>query len=163
MTRSRVQTNHIQNGAVTKPKLASLGQQISSSSGSFTTTSTSYVTVTNLTVTIVTTGRPICVGLMPAGGGAESYVSMARTGGTWSVSWRLLRNVNGGGDVAVWTNLINTFEDNTGTERFAVPSHLFIDVQAAASIVYTVQCLSNSTPTLATVGFNEVRLFAYEM
>jgi hypothetical protein len=45
---------------------------ISASSGSFSTNSVTYVDVTNLTVTIVTTGKPVIVTLIPDGSGAAN-------------------------------------------------------------------------------------------
>lgn len=54
-----VTTGKLAANAVTRAKMESVGQQLSSSSGAFTTTSTSYVDVTNLSVTLTTTGRPV--------------------------------------------------------------------------------------------------------
>ena len=50
---------------VTRPKLAAVGQQISSSSGTFSTTSGSATDVTNLSVSITTTGRPVMLMIQP--------------------------------------------------------------------------------------------------
>jgi len=44
-----------------------VGQQVSSSTGAFTTSSGSFVDVTNATVTITTTGRPVVLSLQPDG------------------------------------------------------------------------------------------------
>lgn len=44
---------------ITRANLPTVGPQISAASGSFSTTSTTQVNVTNLTITIVTTGRPV--------------------------------------------------------------------------------------------------------
>lgn len=57
----------IKDGGVTQVKRAALGQQVSSSCGVFSTTSGSFVSVTNLTVTITTSGRPLFIGLIPDG------------------------------------------------------------------------------------------------
>jgi hypothetical protein len=64
-----VGSTQIANGAVTQAKRASLNLQTSSSSGTFniTNSSSTYSTVTNLSVTITTTGRPVFVGLMSDG------------------------------------------------------------------------------------------------
>jgi hypothetical protein len=58
-------TAGIANNAVTRPKLAAVGQQVSSSSGTFSTNSTSFVDVTNLSATLTTTGRPVMLMLQP--------------------------------------------------------------------------------------------------
>jgi len=56
-----VATSNIANGAVTNTKLAALNYQESSSCGSQSTTSVTFSTITNLTVTITTSGRPVMV------------------------------------------------------------------------------------------------------
>lgn len=76
-----VQTADLANASVTKPKLAALGQQISSGSGSFTTTSNSYVNVSNLSVTITTTGRPVMLFLQPDLGTVASFGASANVAG----------------------------------------------------------------------------------
>lgn len=62
-----VTTGKLAANAVTRAKMESVGQQLSSSCGAFTTSSTSYVDVTNLTVTITTTGRPVACQLVSDG------------------------------------------------------------------------------------------------
>lgn len=52
---------------LTRPNLPSVGQQISSSSSTFASTSASFVAVTNLSVSITTTGRPVMVFLQQDG------------------------------------------------------------------------------------------------
>lgn len=64
---SSVTVNKLGAGSVTKTKLASLGQQISASSGSFTNTTSTPQDVTNLSCTITTTGRPVRIVLIPDG------------------------------------------------------------------------------------------------
>ena len=60
---SAVTTGKIAANAVTRAKMEAVGQQISSSSGVFATSSTSFVDVTNLSVSITVTGRPVRVEL----------------------------------------------------------------------------------------------------
>jgi hypothetical protein len=73
-------TTQIASGAVTQEKRAALGQQISASSSSWYSASSSYVDVTNLTVTITTTGRPVFIGLVPDGSENPALVGHADTG-----------------------------------------------------------------------------------
>ena len=54
-------------GQLSRANLPSVGQQISSSSGGFGTLSGSFVSVTNLSVSITTTGRPVMLMLIPDG------------------------------------------------------------------------------------------------
>lgn len=75
-----VTTAKLNDGAVTAAKRAALGQQISLSSASATTTSGTYTDVLNLSVTIATSGRPIMVFLQSDGTSAvESHVGWSRT------------------------------------------------------------------------------------
>lgn len=55
---------------LTQGSMGNVGQQVSASSGSFSTTSTSFVPVTNLSVTITTTGRPIMIMVQNDGSGS---------------------------------------------------------------------------------------------
>lgn len=59
--------NAITGALPSKANLPAVGMQLSASSGNFSTSSTPYVDVTNLTVTLTTTGRPVMVGLMGDG------------------------------------------------------------------------------------------------
>ncbi len=70
---SAITTAKIGANAVTRAKMESVGLQISSSSGTFNTTSTSPVDVTNLSLSITTSGREVAVGLTGngIGGGCE--------------------------------------------------------------------------------------------
>lgn len=64
---SNVTTDKIADAAVTQAKRAPLGEQISPSSGAYSFNNVaSYVDITNLSVSITTTGRPVMVGLIPA-------------------------------------------------------------------------------------------------
>lgn len=62
-----------------RPNLPTVGQQVSTSSGSFTTSSTSQTAITNLSVTITSTGRPIFVGLIPIATGVQTGIHIAGT------------------------------------------------------------------------------------
>lgn len=66
----------IANG-ITRSNLAPVGQQISSSCGAFFTTSTSFVSVTNLSVTITTSGRPIMLMIQPDGTAGAGIIGVS--------------------------------------------------------------------------------------
>lgn len=69
-----VTTAKIEDGAVTDIKRSALNYGVSSSCGSFTSASTSFVDITNLSVTITTIGRPVFIALIPDGSGAYAGV-----------------------------------------------------------------------------------------
>lgn len=71
-------TLQLKDAGVTRSKLAALGQQISLSSGNYTASGVGTIpAITNLSVTITTTGRPVWVGLLSDGSGNASYVDLA--------------------------------------------------------------------------------------
>lgn len=88
-----VTTASISAGAVTKNKLAALGQIVSSSSGSFSTSSVSstYVDVTNLAVSITTTGRPVKLELLSDSSGSDSLIRVSRSNTQAFFSMRFIR------------------------------------------------------------------------
>lgn len=65
-------TSNLADGSVTNPKLAALGQQVSTACTSFSSTSSSITPITNLSVSITTTGRPVFIGLISANPSAFS-------------------------------------------------------------------------------------------
>lgn len=74
-----VTTAKIQDASVTKAKLAALGQSVSSSSSTFSTTSLTYVDVTNLTVTFTRKDRPVMLMMIPDGSNPAYVLSAAAT------------------------------------------------------------------------------------
>lgn len=75
LTFATIPTAAIANNAVTRAKLEAVGHQVSSSSGNYSATcaGNSFVDMTNLTVTITTTGRPVMI--MTIGDGTSGYSS----------------------------------------------------------------------------------------
>lgn len=140
-----INTAQLADGAVTRAKLAAVGQQISSSCGSFTTTSGSYVDITNLTVTITATGRPVMVGLQGIGT-ANSIFGVAGAG---SISVQILRD-----------STVITRTNSVGTSVFHPSSSLnYMDVPAAGTYTYKVQVLASS----GTADIENVVLYAYPL
>lgn len=75
---------------VTRAKLEALGQQVSSSCGAFSTSSATFVDVTNLSKAITTTGRPVMILLKSDGSGNDSFVGPASTTDTNNAIARFL-------------------------------------------------------------------------
>lgn len=69
----------IEDETIPRSKLAPVEQQSSSFVSSFSTTSATEVDVTNLSVSITTSGRPVFVGLRPSNGALSSVAGTANT------------------------------------------------------------------------------------
>jgi len=149
---ANVTTAKIADGAVTPAKRAALGEQISASCGVFnlTSSSTSFSDITNLTVTITTTGRPIFVGLIPASTTGDPSSMTTVTGGSGSVLIRYLRGATALGKQA----LNGTFSAISGLST--------IDVVAAGTYTYKAQT-SNLTAFSSQRIFTDIKLIAFEL
>ena len=146
-----VTTGKIAAGAVTQAKRAALGQQVSGSSGGFTTSSTSYVSVTGLSVTITTTGRPVFLGIVP-GGGSESELG-ADTGATnCSMSFKFERDGSEIGQIAFNAALANS---TTGGYPWT------LDIPAAGTYSYGVRVKCNGDTAAARA--TSLLLVAFEL
>lgn len=146
---------YIQTATVTRAKMASLGQQISSNCTSFTTTSTSYVDVTNLSVTITTNGRPVNV-FTQAAAGTGNDSSFSCIGNTDTIC--RVKLVRGSTDLYV-NPLGNT--QNSLTAYLPANSVGYIDTPAAGTYTYKLQATRSSTATSFTA--TNIVLVAYEM
>lgn len=142
-----MQTANYAANSVTRPKLVAVGQQISSSSGLFSTASATYVSVTNMNVTITTTGRPVVLAILPPGGGSSAFF-------TSDGAIKIAIN-NGSSNIAEWA----LQPAPTGT--WILPGSLwFLDVPGASTITYTVKALLTSG-TFCNV--DNCKLAAYEL
>lgn len=157
---SAVTTAKINDGAVTQAKRASLGQQVSSSSSNFSTTSTSLTDVTNLSVSITTTGRPVFVGVQSDGTGVESYWGSVATDSVTYVAARAAI-IRGSTEVAR-AELATT--DGTSSASLTVtgpPGSLWcIDAPSAGTYTYKVRILAG-TNNSARMYYS--KLVAYEL
>lgn len=141
---SNVTTAKIADGAVTGPKRVTT-VQISSSSGSYSTASASPVDVTNLSVTITLTGRPVLVQLI-AGSSAASSVSSATSAGTFIIK----RD-----STTVYTGALSTSRSYPPGAFSIIESGL-----AAAAYTYKVQVNGDSA---STVSVTNCKLVAVEL
>lgn len=136
---------------VTKINQVAVGQQISSSSGAAATSSTSYVAVTNLSVTITTTGRPVMVFLQPDGVGLSSLFTSA--GG--NPSYAIKRG----------STIIGEFTGQPGTNPVLAPVSeiTMLDTPSAGTYTYTVNYHGVSLGGSVNVQVNNAVLVAYEL
>jgi hypothetical protein len=162
---SNVTTAKIADAAVTQAKRVALGQQLSSSSGSFSTTTTGNVDVTNLSVTITTTGRPVFVGCIGDTAVADSYFEGEDTvGGTGSLA-RIILNIYRGGTIIQTTRLANYFGSGASSAAMIIsapPGILWtIDPVAAGTYTYKINISDNSASR--TKRAYNIKLIAYEL
>lgn len=144
-------------GAITKAKLAAVGQQLSSSTSTFTTTSTSFTDVTNASVSITTTGRPVVL-LLQSDGSVSQVSYGATTSGTRSAVayFKILRDTT---EIAHIEDSVTTME--LGTNSFDVPSGgaYHIDTPAAGTYTYKLQIKMEAS---ATGNVTALKLVAFE-
>ncbi len=140
------------------PSGNSPNEVISSGSGNFSTTSGSYVDVTNLSITITTTGQRIIAVLQPLDGTAnDSNIDLSRAAATASGYFKLVRDST---DVSS----VNTrYFDSVTTSAHGVysPSAVaFTEKPAAGSYTYKVQAKTDNS---ASLGVNNCVLLVYEL
>lgn len=152
---SIISTENIPDGAITPAKKAALGQQISASTGFFATNNTtSFVDVTNLSVPITTTGRPVSIILIPetpyVGG---SYINSE--GNDNHVSFiRIMRDA-----VELCHFYIQGY--TTSTAYFTPAAIAAIDIPAAGTYTYKIQGKYGSATN--SLKFNAIKLMVYEL
>lgn len=145
---SGVNTVQLADGSVTQAKRAALGQQLSSSSASFSTGSTALTAVTNLTVTITTTGRPVWIGLIPdATTNAASVIQVNGSFGGGSLAF-----FRGTTDVA----LIGLGAASSTSE--SASSFNTVDIVGAGTYTYTVKVNNLNGTTFVS----NAKLIAFE-
>lgn len=161
-----VTTAKILDANVTKAKLAALGQQISASCGTFTTTSAVAVDVTNLTVTITTIGRPVFIGLIPDGsGGFSSALTANITGGVQFRVGGIFYILEDGATIGTAGFLESFVTSNSGFSiNYPVGSVFMIYPAAAGTHTYKIQASRDGfADAAATIGVTNAKLVVYEL
>lgn len=140
---------------ITRQGLPAVNQQISNSSGNYSTTSGSYTPVTNMSVTITTTGRPVLIFLQPdgttnVGGISASANSFAET------SFKLFRG-------ATLVALFN-YQLNVSSSLFLCPSQIFaLDTPSAGTYTYSLQVQVAGTGGTPNAAVFYCVMVAYEL
>jgi hypothetical protein len=136
-----------------------VGQQISASSGAFGTNSNTLTPVTNLSVTLTTSGRPVMILLQSDSSGSECYIGAATS--TTSPAIGQFYFYRGA------TQLANSYLQTqnapaTTTSSITVPpsSMTFLDTPAAGTYTYTFQVVAGAA---ASVQVQYCVLAAYEL
>ena len=123
---------------------------LSNSSGSFSSTSATFVDVTNLSVTITTNGRPVEVKLVPDGSTTASYVGYDHGGGFTGVANTFVNIVRGTSSIGVVQLQGYVNSGFTDGYRHGPGSINITDNVAEGSYTYKIQV--RQTPSAGTGG-----------
>jgi hypothetical protein len=146
--------------------VAAGGVAISSSSGAFNTSSLSFTPVTNLSVTITTTGRPVWVGLVSDGGGTSpAFLGALWASGTPNPIEADFNIKNGALQIA-------SYALNVGAPSSSTTNRIYVPVSALCTLdtgvngspgtyTYTVNALASSGSVSAECWY--AQLIAYEI
>jgi hypothetical protein len=143
-------TNAITGALPSKSNLPTVGQQISSSSGHFTTTSTSFVDVTNLSVTLTTSGRPVELMLVSDGSGTGTPSQIICSTGA---QMEFLRGATG---IAFYA-----FSSANG-ESTTPATVVGFDAPAAGTYTYKVQ-VKRTGGSVVSITIDQYVLVAWEL
>lgn len=145
---------------ILRSQLAAVGQQVSSASGSFVTTNASATAVTNLSVTLVTTGRPVMVMLQPNSNAVQAEVFIVNNTSVAGIQGNiyLLRDAS-----VVSKSVIVTVYGGSATspiESANPGTFSYLDVVASGSHTYSI---SASVVSGGQIQVNNMVLVAYEL
>ena len=156
-----VTTPKILNGAITQAKRAALGHQLSASSGTFSVVpgTTAKTDVTNLTVTITTTGRPIVLRVIPDGSASDALFSMRTSSANapMSTSINIVRDAT-----VVYRRVFTGTSASASTNDISIPDIHFIDTPSAGTYTYKISVGTNNPPA-QTIFMFRFKLLAYEL
>lgn len=138
---SAVTTAKINDGAITQAKRAALSMSVSTGmSGAVSTTSATYVNMTSdLSLTIITTGRPVLLMLGPNGA----------SGGT---NGGYILNSTDTGAIAITRGGVVIAEFGVGLATVPSSSVTFVDTPAAGNYTYNIQAKSTGGSTTTIHG-----------
>lgn len=163
-------TAKILDANVTRAKLVAVGQQVSASSGTFSSNSSTLVDVTNLSVTITTTGRPVMLclvndGASGTGGYLGAYQATNVDNGPLA-EFAILRDATSIAKHTIWGSATAAPAGQyVAIHRVPVSSIVHLDVPAAGTYTYKVQARYASF-TVTSDMYAEVyyaKLVAYEL
>lgn len=158
---SAVTTAKINDGAVTQAKRVALGQQTSSASASTNTTSTTYIDIPNLTLSITTTGRPVFVGFMtdPAAS-FDVGLSIGTTapGSDLEANFKILRDAT-----KVTECKITTGPNPSGSSFIAIPPGAVWTIDTPSAGTYTYKAQYQRVGSNGTINCDGIKLVAYEL
>lgn len=132
------------------------GVALSASSGNYSTTSGVYADVTNLSVSITTSGRPVFLGLIDDGSGSGSQLEAGKNADV--IASGNIKFVRDSTDLTVKVFKVGGASGNLSNGNGALVAHL--DFPSAGTYTYKVQAASNNTATLLVT---RLKLVAWEI
>jgi hypothetical protein len=153
-----ITTAKILNANVTRAKLEAVGQQLSSSSGTYSMSSGTSAAVTNLSCAITTTGRPVMVKVIADGSGSNMYLEMSRANDAMSAIVLIKRDatvIYRRDSIHTATSAASVFSDYPAPEQ--------VDIVAAGTYTYTVEVACGYGTNSPTVKMYYSKLLVYEL
>lgn len=142
---------------ITRQNLPVVNQQVSASSGTFVTASTSYVNVTNLNVTITTTGRPVM--LMIQSISSAAYIGADRGSASVQFAMRFTRD---GNSISSDTQMQSAAAGASSIRIDFPASFSFLDHPEAGTYTYRFQVIATGAGA-ANIYVQDCRLVAFEL
>ena len=134
-----VGTTQIADGSVTPAKLSALAYTVSASSGTFSTTSTTFVDVTGLSSLVTAAGRPMIVQLMPDSTGSTAVLRAAQSSS--GIVMQILRDAT--------VIAVTAYDAPGSTQVDWAPALTVFDVPSAGSHTYKMQVKTTSGSTIS--------------
>lgn len=163
---ANVTTAKILDANVTRAKLVAVGQQVSADVN-YTGSATTYTDVTNATVTITTTGRPVVIALIPNTTGDARISMNTAAPSNAAIDVKVLRDATKAFEaIYLGLTLQLTTAGPAGSPLVVLPasSVYFIDAVAAGTYVYKIQAQKAAGVALSVTDYTFVgRLLAYEL
>lgn len=142
--------------------VAAGGFALSSSSGSFSSSSGSDVKITNMGVTITTTGRPVQIGFMDDGS-ATAAVVVTAAGAVTDTTFTIWKGLVSIGTVISNTTLSLEVVGSTTIEMFMAPGALNLVDTSVSGIPGTYTYEASVRANAGSFGGSNIKMFAYEL
>lgn len=149
----------VKDGGITPAKLSALGQQISSSSGAYINSTSTDTQITNLSVTITTTGRPVMILCIPDGTANPATIGPAASTAITDIGCRF--SIYRDSSAIAIHQFDVSFPSGGFHTQTPVSSVATIDVVTAGS--HTYQIFGKTTTSNTDLHCEYVKLAVYEL
>lgn len=150
-------TLQVPNGGITRPKMVAVGQQISSSCGLYVVSTNTPAAVTNLSVTLTTTGRPVMVLIQSDAVASNNGCNVEVDGGVGGAAKTTLTYMRDSTDIGYYEYISSA---STATRW---PGMSFVlDTPAAGTYTYSIEAVVIGSGSFSST-INFAVLVAYEL